>query len=60
MKGGGDSYSVESLRSSFRNVVFSRFLEYQTMDKAEIPSNSECYTTSSGPFTEYAVLDFLY
>jgi hypothetical protein len=28
-------------RSSLRNVVFSTFLEYLTMDKVQEPSNSE-------------------
>jgi hypothetical protein len=32
---------------SFRNSVFSNFLEYRTMDKGQKTSNSECYTTSS-------------
>jgi hypothetical protein len=26
--------------------MFSSFLEYQTMDKVQKPSNSECYTPS--------------
>jgi hypothetical protein len=31
-------------RSSFRNVVFSRYLEFRTMDEAHKPSDSECST----------------
>jgi hypothetical protein len=38
---------------SFRNVVFSAFLEYQTMDKVQKHSNSECYTPSSEPIRIY-------
>jgi hypothetical protein len=40
-------------RSSFRKVVFSNFLEYQTMDKVQKPINSECYTPSSEPIRIY-------
>jgi hypothetical protein len=28
----------------FRNVVFSRFLEYWMMDRVEKPSSAECHT----------------
>jgi hypothetical protein len=31
--------------------VFYDSLEYRTMDKFQKPSNSECYTPSSEPFT---------
>jgi hypothetical protein len=37
-------------RSSFRNVVFSRFYNTGRWTKSKKPSNSECYTTSSEPF----------
>jgi hypothetical protein len=31
-------------RPSFWNVLFSSYLEFQTMDKVQNPSNSEYYT----------------
>jgi hypothetical protein len=34
-------------RSSFRNAVFSSFLQFRAMHKAPKPSDSECYTPSS-------------
>jgi hypothetical protein len=40
-------------RSSFRNVVFSAFLEYWNMDQVQKPINSECYTPSSEYFRIY-------
>jgi hypothetical protein len=41
-------------RSSFRNVVFSSYLEFWTMDKVQKPSGSECYTPSLEPFRFYS------
>jgi hypothetical protein len=49
--------------SSFRNVVFSSFLEYRTMDKVRKLSNSECHTPSSEPFRVYpmkAIRNFVF
>jgi hypothetical protein len=40
-------------RSSFRNVVFSRYLEFRTMDKVHKPSDLECCTPLSEPFRLY-------
>jgi hypothetical protein len=40
-------------RSSFRNVIFSSYLEYRTMDRVHKPSVSECYAPSSEPFRLY-------
>jgi hypothetical protein len=37
-------------RSSFRNVVFSSYLEFWTIDKAHKSGDSECYTSSSEHF----------
>jgi hypothetical protein len=37
----------EGKRSSFRNVVFSSYLEFWTMDKVYESSESECYAPSS-------------
>jgi hypothetical protein len=47
-----DSISIVN-RSSFRNVVFSNFLEYWTMDEVQKLSNSECCTPSSEPIRIY-------
>jgi hypothetical protein len=37
-------------RASFRNVVFSSYLEFQTVDKVHKPSESTFYKPSSEPF----------
>jgi hypothetical protein len=29
--------------SSFRNIIFSSYLEFRTMSKVQKPSDSECY-----------------
>jgi hypothetical protein len=34
-------------------TLFSNFLEYWMMDKAQKPSNSKCYTPSSEPIRIY-------
>jgi hypothetical protein len=33
--------------SSFRNVLFSIYLEFRTVDKVHKPSDSKCYILSS-------------
>jgi hypothetical protein len=38
-------------RFSLRNAVVSSYLEYRTMGKYHEPSDSQCYTLSSEPFT---------
>jgi hypothetical protein len=38
-------------RSSFRNIAFSSHFEFQTMDKVQKPSDAECHTPLSEPFT---------
>jgi hypothetical protein len=38
---------VEGNRSSFRNTIFSRYLEFKTIDRVQKPSDSECYTPTS-------------
>jgi hypothetical protein len=40
-------------RSSFRNVLFSSYLESRTLDRALKPCDSECCTPSSEPFRFY-------
>jgi hypothetical protein len=35
--------------SIFRNFVFSSYLEFRTMDTAQKPSHSECYTPNRNP-----------
>jgi hypothetical protein len=39
--------------SSFRNFVFSSYLEFRTMGKVQKPGDSECCTPSSEPFRFY-------
>jgi hypothetical protein len=41
------------LTLSFRKFVTSSYLEFQTMDKVQKPSDSEHYTPSSEPFRFY-------
>jgi hypothetical protein len=36
--------------------MFSRYLEFRTMDIVHKPINSECHTPSLEPFTEYTTL----
>jgi hypothetical protein len=45
-------------RSSFRNLVFSSYLEFRTIDKVHNPSYSECYTTSSETYWSCSVTRF--
>jgi hypothetical protein len=45
----------EGNSSSFRNVVFYSYLEFQTMDKDQKPRHSDDCTPSSGPFRKYRV-----
>jgi hypothetical protein len=40
---------VDKNTSNFQNVLSSN-LEFQKMDKVQKPSDSECYTVSSGSF----------
>jgi hypothetical protein len=40
-------------RSSFRNSVFTRYLEFRTMGKVQKPNDSERYTPPSEPFRFY-------
>jgi hypothetical protein len=56
---GGKHLSIGSLRTptpedgnrpSFRNYVFSSYLEFRTTDKIHKPSDSYCYSPSSKPF----------
>jgi hypothetical protein len=51
LKGEGASFpSVEDgNRASFRNVVFSNYSDFQTMEKIHKLNDSECYTQSSEP-----------
>jgi hypothetical protein len=44
--------------SSFRNSVLL-YLEFQTMDRVQKPSNSECYTPPSEPFRFHCALTCL-
>jgi hypothetical protein len=39
--------SENGKRPSFRNVVFSSYLEFRTIDKVHKPSDFVCYTQSS-------------
>jgi hypothetical protein len=53
------SSSEDGNRSSFRNVVFSIYLELRTMDKVHKPADFECYTPWSEPFEFYEKSDLV-
>jgi hypothetical protein len=49
------SHHLRTETSSFRNVVFSRFLEFQAMDKIQNPSNYEYFSRLDYPVTSLAM-----
>jgi hypothetical protein len=44
--------------TSFRNIVYSSYLEFRTMDKVRKTSDSQCCTPKSEPFRFYSVFSY--
>jgi hypothetical protein len=44
-------------RTDFRNVVFSGYIQFRTMDNVQKPSDSECYFNTSN--SEYVLAGLL-